>query len=68
MNDNYIDKNKNEPIYIPQEYRGKQKGSHNKLDFKTFKHNACTSLNEVECFLNNFNNLCKIMRLYKLLR
>lgn len=39
-----------------------------KFDFKKFKKDTCTSLNEVECFLCNFNSFCKYIKLYYLLK
>ena len=39
-----------------------------KFDFKSFKKNTCTSLNDVECFLNNFSHTWKYIKLIKLLK
>ncbi len=39
-----------------------------KFNFKTLRKNTCTSLNDVECFLNNFTNSLKYYRLIKLLK
>ena len=39
-----------------------------KFDFKTLKKDTCTSLNDVECFLNNFTNTWKYIRLINLLK
>ena len=39
-----------------------------KLNFKTLKKNTCTSLNDVECFLNNFTDSLKYYKLIKLLK
>ena len=39
-----------------------------KLDFKTLKKDTCTSLNDVECFLNNFSNTWKYIKLINLLK
>ena len=39
-----------------------------KFNFKTFKKDTCTSLNDVECFLNNFTNSLKYYKLIKLLK
>ena len=39
-----------------------------KFDFKEFKNDTCTSLNDVECFLNNFTNTWKYIRLINLLK
>ena len=39
-----------------------------KLDFKTLKKDTCTSLNDVEYFLNNFSHTLKYIRLINLLK
>ena len=39
-----------------------------KFNFKSLRKNTCTSLNDVECFLNNFTNSLKYYRLIKLLK
>ncbi len=39
-----------------------------KFDFKKIKKNTICSLNEVECFLNNFNKFYNYIRLYKILK
>ena len=39
-----------------------------KFDFKSFKKDTCTSLNDVECFLNNFSQTLKYIKLIKLLK
>ena len=39
-----------------------------KFNFKTLRKNTCTSLNDVECFLNNFTNSLKYYKLIKLLK
>ena len=39
-----------------------------KFNFKTLKKNTCTSINDVECFLNNFTNSLKYYKLIKLLK
>ena len=46
----------------------KQKTPKKKFDFKSFQKNTCTSLNDVECFLNNFSSTWKYIRLIKLLK
>lgn len=48
--------------------RPKPKPQKKKFDFKSFHKNTCTSLNDVECFLNNFSNTCKYIRLINLLK
>ena len=40
----------------------KPKPPKKKLNFKSFKKDTCTSLNDVECFLNNFSNTWKYIR------
>lgn len=39
-----------------------------KFDFKCIKNDACSSLNDVECFLNNFSNFIKYIKLINLLK
>ncbi|MBQ2835443.1 MAG: hypothetical protein IJE68_01215 [Clostridia bacterium] len=39
-----------------------------KFDFKSFKKDTCTSLNDVEYFLNNFTNTLKYIKLINLLK
>ena len=39
-----------------------------KIDFKSLKKNTCTSLNDVECFLNNFFSTLKYIKLINLLK
>ena len=39
-----------------------------KFDFIKYKTNTINSLNEVENFLRNFNNLSKYLKLYKILK
>lgn len=39
-----------------------------KLNFKQIKINTCNSLNEVECFLNDFHRFCNYIKLYKILK
>ena len=40
----------------------------NKIDFKKLKNNTCNSLNEVECFLNNFQKFTDYIKLYKIFK
>ena len=42
-----------------------KKVSKKKFCFKDFKNNACSSLNDVECFLNNFKYYYRYIHLYK---
>lgn len=44
------------------------RNEHKKMCFKTIKCNTLSSLNEVECFLNNMNRFWHYIKLYKLLR
>lgn len=45
-----------------------EKDKNNKFCFKTLKCNTCSSLKEVECFLNNLDKFWQYVKLYKLLR
>ena len=45
-----------------------QKPPKKKVDFKTLKKDTCTSLNDVEYFLNNFSQTWKYIKLIKLLK
>ena len=46
----------------------KTSNSKKKFIFKLYKNNTIKSLNEVEYFLNNFNNFIKYVKLYKILK
>ena len=39
-----------------------------KFDFKSLKNDTCSSLNDVECFLNNFCTILKYIKLINLLK
>ena len=39
-----------------------------KFDFKSLKKDTCSSLNDVECFLNNFCSTLKYIKLINLLK
>ena len=39
-----------------------------KYDFKSLKKDTCTSLNDVECFLNKFTHTLKYIKLINLLK
>ena len=39
-----------------------------KFNFKSLKKDTCTSLNDVECFLNNFSSFIKYLKLINLLK
>ena len=52
-----------------QNYRGDGSSQKKeKFDFKCFTKNTICSLNDVECFLNNFTYYYKFFRLYKILK
>lgn len=46
----------------------KKNSKKKKFDFIKYKTNTINSLNEVENFLRNFNNLSKYLKLYKILK
>lgn len=50
------------------EKRGAKQPHKNKVNFKNLKNNTMRSLNEIECFLNNFGNFLKYVKLYKILK
>lgn len=52
----------------PPPQKTKKNPPKKKLNFKTLKKNTCTSLNDVECFLNKFTNSLKYYKLIKLLK
>lgn len=52
----------------PPPPKPKPKIAKKKFDFKSLKKNTCTSLNDVECFLNNFTCTLKYIKLIKLLK
>lgn len=56
------------PLKPPPHRSPKPKPPKKKFDFKSFQKNTCTSLNDVECFLNRFSNTWKYIRLIKLLK
>ena len=64
--------NRSEPPPFPPSYispRPKHpKPQKKKFDFKAFKNDTCTSLNDVEYFLNNFTSSLKYIKLIKLLK
>lgn len=45
-----------------------KKGKKKKFDFNKKKENTIKSLNEVECFLRNFKNMSKYIKLYKIIK
>lgn len=46
----------------------KHQNSKKNFNFELYKNNAIKSLNDVEYFLNNFNNFIKYIKLYKILK
>ena len=52
----------------PTPQKSKKNPPKKKLYFKTLKKNTCTSLMDVECFLNNFTDSLKYYKLIKLLK
>ena len=56
------------PQKKPPQKNPQKKPQKKKFDFKSFKKNTCTSLNDVECFLNNFSHTLKYIKLIKLLK
>lgn len=52
----------------PPPPKAKKNPPKKKLNFKTLKKNTCTSLNDVECFLNKFTDSLKYYKLIKLLK
>lgn len=47
---------------------GPKKPKNKKVDFKKLQKNTCKSLNEVECFLNDFKRFTNYIKLYKILK
>ena len=56
---NYNDETKNN--------RGEKKSPQKKC-FNLYKKNTINSINDVECFLNNFNHYFKYFKLYKIFK
>ena len=52
----------------PPKKGGKKLPPKKKFDFKVYKKNTINSLNEVECFLNNFKKFSRYVRLYKIFK
>lgn len=50
------------------EIESKKIPKHKKINLKDLQKKACTSLNEVECFLCNFSSLKKYLKIYNLLK
>ena len=60
---NYINKKGCKHKSLPPKQNNTKKKS-----FKNYKNNTIKSLNEVECFLRNFNDFSKYIKLYKILK
>lgn len=56
------------PPKPPPPKPGSKKLKNKKVDFKKLKKNTCKSLNEVECFLNDFKRFTNYIKLYKILK
>ena len=60
------------PVAIPKPPPPKppppKKPPKKKINFKSLKKDTCTSLNDVECFLNNFCHTLKYIKLINLLK
>ena len=65
MNNLIFSNNYNRELPPPPKTDNKKK---NKFDFKKIKNNTCKSLNEVECFLNDFHRFKNYIKLYKILK
>lgn len=68
MNNSYRSKHTNNNYYRSTLPSNNTRNEPKKKCFKTIKCNTITSLNEVECFLNNMNRFWNYVKLYKLLR
>lgn len=56
------------PAPPPLAHKPPSKPPKKKFDFKSLKKDTCTSLNDVECFLNKFTNTLKYIKLINLLK
>ena len=56
------------PMPLPPTMPSPKKNIKKKVDFKSLKKNTCKSLNDVECFLDNFSHTWKYIKLIKLLK
>jgi len=56
------------PPPIPIQPLPQKKPPKKNFSFKSFKKDTCTSLNDVECFLNRFSSTLKYIRLINLLK
>ena len=57
-----------QPPLPPPKPPAPRKTPKKKIDFKTLKKDTCTSLNDIECFLNNFSHTLKYIKLINLLK
>ena len=65
MDKKYYSSSKVKPLPPPPHPLPKRKI---KFDLKKFRKNTICSLNEVECFLNNFHRFFNYVKLYKILK
>lgn len=56
------------PPISPKPPAPQKKPPKKNIDFKKLKKNTCKSLNEVECFLNDFKRFSNYIKLYKILK
>ena len=56
------------PQNPPNHHHKSHKPPKKKFDFKSFTKDTCSSLNDVECFLNDFSHTWKYIKLIKLLK
>lgn len=64
----YQNRNSEPPPKPPVPKTSKPPPKKKKWNFKTIKKETCSSLNDVEHFLCDFNTFIKYIRLYKLLK
>ena len=64
----YQNRNSEPPPKPPVSKPSKPPPKKKKWNFKTIKKETCSSLNDVEHFLCDFNTFIKYIRLYKLLK
>ena len=58
----------NNNINLNRSFPPINKNKKKKLNFKTMKKNTISSLNEVECFLNNINQISRCIKLINLFK
>ncbi len=64
----YLYNRSDKPLPPPPPKPPPNKPPKKKFDFKCLKKDTCNSLNDVECFLNNFTSTWKYIKLIKLLK